>query len=330
MMKKIRIGQIGTTHGHASGKLEVYRKSPDYEVVGLVEPDLKQRQKAETQAVYRDLPWMTVEQLLNVPGLQAVAIETEPRDLLNHAETCIDAGQHIHLDKPAGESLIQFRRILDQAARRHLCLQMGYMFRYNPAVVLLKDLLKKGVLGEPFEVHCVMSKVVDDASRLKHAEYPGGMMFELGCHVIDVVVDLLGAPDSVTSFGRHSGAQPDKLQDNMLAVLEYPKALATIKSTGVEIDGGSRRQICLCGTEGTFHIEPLDSPKTVRLTLAKERGKYRAGSQQISLEPYQRYVGDAADFAKVIRGEKTLDWSPIHDLAVQETILRASACPTDR
>ena len=34
---RVKIGQIGTTHAHAS-KLEVYRRSPDYEVVGIVEP----------------------------------------------------------------------------------------------------------------------------------------------------------------------------------------------------------------------------------------------------------------------------------------------------
>ena len=34
--KPIRVGQIGVGHGHAT-KLAVYRASPDYEVVGVVE-----------------------------------------------------------------------------------------------------------------------------------------------------------------------------------------------------------------------------------------------------------------------------------------------------
>ncbi|MFO0942752.1 MAG: hypothetical protein U0930_18595 [Pirellulales bacterium] len=36
--KRLKVGQIGTAHGHAS-KISVYRKSSDYEVVGIVEPD---------------------------------------------------------------------------------------------------------------------------------------------------------------------------------------------------------------------------------------------------------------------------------------------------
>ena len=328
-MPKIKIGQIGTAHGHAADKLKTYRASDEYEVVGIVEPDPQLKRVAEGQAAFRDLPWMTVDQLLNVPDLKAVAIETEPNQLLSNAETCVNAGKHVHIDKPAGESLPQFRQILDQAARKHLCVQMGYMYRYNPAVVLMKDLLKKGFLGDPFEIHCTMSKVVETPARLKFAHHTGGMMFELGCHMIDIVIDLLGQPESIASYSTHSGVQDDNLRDNMLAVFNYPKAIASVKSSALEVDGFARRHFVLCGTKGTIHIQPMDAPKVVKLTLAKEQGKYQQGYQEIPLEPFKRYVADAADFAKIIRGEKSPDWSIMHDLAVQEAVLRASGCRTD-
>src|SRR5258707_3681741 len=119
---RIKIGQIGVGHAHAS-KLSVFRQSADYEVVGIVETDEELRRKAESQAPYRGLPWMTQEQLLNVPGVQAILVETRVRDLLDTAEACVGAGKHIHLDKPAGESLPQYRRILDAATKRNLLVQ---------------------------------------------------------------------------------------------------------------------------------------------------------------------------------------------------------------
>ncbi len=82
---------------------------------------------------------------------------------------------------------------------------MGYMYRYNPAVVLLRNFLKRGWLGEPFEVHAVMSKVVAPASRSGLAEYPGGIMFELGCHITDLVIGVLGAPATSRPFKQHVG-----------------------------------------------------------------------------------------------------------------------------
>ena len=148
-------------------------------------------------------------------------------------------------------------------------------------------------------------------------------MFELGCHVIDLVIGVLGKPDKVHAYPRHSGKQSDSLQDNMLAVLEYPKATATVKSSAEEVDGGSRRHFVVCGTAGTFHIQPLDSP-AARITLDAPRDDYKRGTHEVTFPKFTRYVADAADMARIIRGEKQTDFPYAHDLTVQQTVLLAS------
>lgn len=322
-MSRIRIGQIGMGHAHAAGKMQVYRQSADFEVVGVVEPDEELRRQAQKTAVYSDLQWMSQEELLATPGLKAVAVETRVKDLLPAAQACIDAGMHIHLDKPAGSDLKAFERLLDSAAKKHLAVQMGYMYRFNPAVVLLREFLKNDWLGDVFEVHAVMSKVIPPAQRAELAEYPGGMMFELGCHLIDLVVGILGEPERVRPFARHSADIDDGLLDNQLAVLEYPRALASVKTTAMEVDGFARRHLVLCGTNGTFHIQPLDAP-SVRFVLAQPRGGYPKGRTEKDFGGYARYVGDAQDLARIIRGEKDSEFTYDHDLSVQRTVLRAS------
>jgi len=323
--KRIKIGQIGVGHAHAS-KLSVFRDSTEYEVVGIVEPDEALRKQAETTPTYRGLKWFTRDQLLETPGLQAVLIETRVRDLLDNAEACVAAGLHVSIDKPAGESLPQFQRILDMASKKKRLVQMGYMYRYNPAVVLLREFLKKGWLGEVFEVHAVMSKVVAAPDRKRWAEYRGGTMFELGCHILDLVIGVLGPPKAVAAFNLHSSELNDGLVDNMLAVLSYPRATATVKSSTLEVDGFDRRHLVVCGTEGTFHIQPLDNPRA-RVSLSRARGEYRKGTQDLTVPKYIRYVDDAADMARIIRGEKGSDFPPHHDAAVQETLLKACGLP---
>jgi predicted dehydrogenase len=325
--RRIKVGQIGVGHAHAT-KLEVYRASPDYEVVGIVEPDAALRARAQQQAAFADLRWLSEEQLLSTQGLEAVLVETRVRDLLDTAERCIAAGKHVHLDKPAGESLPQYRKLLDSAARKNLLVQMGYMYRYSPAVLFLRRALEEGWLGDVFEVHTVMSKVVPPAQRRQLAEYRGGIMFELGCHVIDLVIGVLGRPERVQPFSRQVN-RDDELIDNMLAVCEYPRATATVRSTALEVDGSARRHLTVCGTAGTLHIQPLDAP-AVRLTLDRDRGEYRKGANEVRFEPFRRYVADAADMARIIRGEAEFGYSHEHDLAVQETMLLASGLPTDR
>ncbi len=328
-MSKIKIGQIGTGHGHAKGKMEVLRTLPDFEVVGVVEPDEHLRQRAQREKAYQGLRWMSEQQLLNTPGLQAVAVETRVADLLDVAERALAADLHIHLDKPAGTSLKQFERLLDTAARKHRLVQMGYMYRYNPAFVMLRKWLADGWLGEPFEVHAVMSKVVSPSKRQRFAIFSGGMMFELGCHLIDLVVGMFGVPDSIRPFVRHVAADDDKLNDNMLAVFEYPRLLASVKSSALEVEGFARRHFVVCGTEGTCHIQPLDRP-AVRVVFDRDRGPYRKHRHAtIEVGDYPRYVADLRDMARIIRGEKDPDYSYAHDLAVQEAVLRASAMPLD-
>lgn len=328
--KRLRYLQIGTGHAHAN-KLEAYAESDDWEVVGIVEEDPALRAAAQKSPLYGKFPILSLEAGLKTPGLEVVGGETEVRDLLRYARMAVDAGFHVHLDKPAGASMAEYRELMKVADAKNLVVQMGFMYRFNPAVQLLHRMLDAGWLGDVFETHAVMSKVIPSKDRQVLDEFPGGTMFELGCHIIDLTISVLGKPDKVTPYPRRSLETPDdSLMDNMLAVFEYPKATATVRTTGLEVEGFNRRHFTVCGTGGTFHIQPLDRPKAI-VTLSEEHrfdGEdkvYRKGINEIAFEPpYQRYVGDAADLAAIVRGEKPNPYPSDHDLAVQETVLAAA------
>jgi len=64
--------------------------------------------------------------------------------------------------------------------------------------------------------------------------------------------------------------------------------------------------------------------------LFRSRGKYKRGYQEVALpKSTGRYDGDFIDLAKIIRGEKPSDYSPEHDLAVHESLLRACGMSID-
>ncbi|MBL7188384.1 MAG: Gfo/Idh/MocA family oxidoreductase [Phycisphaerae bacterium] len=325
----IKVGQIGTAHAHAAGKMATLRKlSNHYEVVGIAEPDPDRRKDAKKRSAYRGLKWISEEQLLNTPGLQAVAVETDIPELVPTAMRCVSAGMHIHLDKPAGLSVSAFRDLLDEATGRKLTVQMGYMFRHNPAFRFCFQAAQRGWLGDVFEVHGVISKTIDAEQRKRLAVYPGSM-FELGCHLIDAMVKVLGKPDKVTGFSRHTRPEQDDLADNQLAVFEYAKCTATIRSALVEVDGQKRRQFVVCGDRGTVDIRPLEPPKLL-LALDRPVEEYKKGYQQVTLPRIAgRYDDQLIELARIIRGEKESQYPPEHDLAVQEAVLKASGAPLD-
>ena len=320
---RLRIGQIGTSHAHAGGKMTSMRGLGDlWEVVGYVEPREELRLAGEKSATYQGLPVLTEAELLGNASVKAIAVETDIVESCATASRCLCAGKHIHLDKPGAVDHDEFKAMRLEAVKLGLTVQMGYMLRYNPAFELLFTAVREGWLGEITEIDAAMGKLADPGTRSKLAALEGGGFFELACHVTDAVVTLLGRPKSVHAFS--TPTMGDGVKDNQMAVLQYAKATAVIRCNHADPYGGPRRRFNVTGTKGTFEILPLESGK-VNLSLSQARGSYKKGSQTFTLEvPKDRYIGEFTDLAKIVRGEKKLAWDAAHDIAVHETVLRGA------
>lgn len=168
----------------------------------------------------------------------------------------------------------------------------------------------------------MMGKMASGSLRRELGRYPGGGMFELACHMVDSVVHLMGKPAKVHAFARRT--QGDGVADNQLAVLEYENATATIRCNHRDPHGFSRRRFQIAGDRGAIEIRPIE-PGKLTLSLTEAHGGFGRGTHEVKLPRSNgRYDGEFADLARVIRGEAKLAWSYEHDLAVQETLLRAS------
>jgi predicted dehydrogenase len=323
MPEKIRIGLLGTGHGHASGKLRVLEASPEFEVVGVAEEDPEVRERCRRAEPFASARWVSENELLEDCSVAAVAVEGRVQDNLGLARRALEAGKHVHLDKPAGASLPEFRAVLDLARRRNLLLLMGYQFRYNGGFVFIREAVRQGWLGEVFSIHGTISSSIAPAARGALAEFPGGMMFDLGCHLIDALVALLGRPHTITPFIRHDGPFEDTLADNTVAVLEFECAIAVLETSAMEVGASQRRQFTVCGSEGTAVVQPIEPP-AMRLCLRQPAAGFQSGWQPVPVENVPRYVRDFEEFAACIRGEREPSYDYDHDEAVQEAVLKAS------
>ncbi len=333
-MRKIRIGQIGIGHNHASEKMAALRRLSDfYEVVGVVEEDESWWNRRGGFPEYQGVPRLTKEELFNTPGLEAVAVETDGFELLETARRCVDRNLSIHMDKPGGEKLEPFRDLLNEFRRKHLTIQLGYMYRNNPAIQYCFEAVRNGWLGEIFEVHAVMNRYDghDEAYRRWLAQFQGGAVYIFAGHLIDLVVAMLGRPLRVTPY--LTKTRDDNLYDTGVAVLEYPRAVATVRTGVTEVDGMKHRRLIVCGTKGTIEICPLEHPADryrldplhLRLTLLEGNETFAAGTHIVDVGVMNgRYDNQLIELAKIIRGEMENPWPFPHELIVQEALLRAS------
>jgi predicted dehydrogenase len=325
---KLRIAQIGSRHGHAQGKWRALATSADVEAVGIWEPDPVVRAAARAKAGFAGARWLdSADEVLGDPSVAAVAIEGRNHESLAMALDAVDAGKHLWFDKPAGDDWPAFLRLLDDAAAKRIEIQMGYMFRYSPGFAQISTWAKEGLLGDLFAVRAHMSTSVDLAERTEQSRHRGGILYDLGGHMIDQIVWLLGRPTRVSSVVRNA-ATPELpgYADNTLAVFEFKSALASLDIAAMEPRPAARR-FEVYGTRGSAIVEPFDPSRTIRLALDAPAGDYPAGEQVFELPPVSRqefYERELTAFVGVLRGERAPDRSVEHERLVQETLLRAT------
>jgi predicted dehydrogenase len=313
---RLKIGFLGASHSHAFEKVKLAKDSPDFQLVGICDDSEDVRRRFGNLGVQ----FLSRAELLK--QAEVVAVESAVRDHAEHAEAALLAGKHVHLEKPPADNLKAFEALVRLAQEKKLLLQMGYMWRFNPGINDALRAARQGWLGDIYLVRATINTTVPADRRPEWAEFRGGTMFELGSHVIDPVVRLLGRPEKVTTFLKKHGRFDDRLADNTVAVLEFPKAMSIVTSATLQPGAGAHRMFEILGTNGTALVKPIEQP-TLQIDLAKAAGPYAAKNQIVTYPQYKRYIPEFAELAEAIRQKRPLAVTPQEDLLVQETLLRA-------
>jgi predicted dehydrogenase len=328
-MAAIRMAQYGTKHGHAAGKLLSMQTNPNVEVVGVFEPDAARRAElAAGDGPFGQVHWFdSADEMLDDSSIAAVASEGLNSESLAFTEAIVDAGKHVWYDKPAGDNWTHLQQVVEKARRQQLHLQMGYMFRYQHAFEKLAHWAKSGALGRIFSVRAHMSTWLTAVQREVISEHRGGILYDLGGHMLDQIVWLLGRPTRVTRYLRNDDGIVPAFMDNTLAVLEYERALATVDIAAMEARPMARR-FEIYGDQGSaIIVDGFDPTREVRLCLEEAADGYPAGIHYLPWPPQTRqnmYDRELEAFVEVLRGERTPDRDYDHDLLVQEILLRVT------
>ncbi|MBO5211210.1 MAG: Gfo/Idh/MocA family oxidoreductase [Clostridia bacterium] len=319
----IKIGQIGIGHNHGEAKMQAVKKFPElFEVVGFAEENEEWLKKRGHLECYKGLKRYSVDELIG--KCDALLIETDVWDLTEIAQKCIDAGKHVHIDKPGSGTLEEYKKMLDTAKEKNLIVQLAYMYRYNPAIQKTFELIKEGKLGEIYSINAEMSTFHSPKYRKWLTNFGGGIMYILGCHLIDLIVYIMGKPDNIQSFLKKTKLDEVNVEDNNLVVLEYEKALARVFVSSVEVNGFGRRQFMVSGSKGTVNICPLERPIT--MTYSDTEIANTAYEDRKIILPFDdntasgRYDEMIKDFYAYITGEKENPFTYEHEYNVQAVL----------
>jgi len=213
-------------------------------------------------AGYRDWRAMLAEAK---PDVVAICM----RHIDCHAEMAVAAAKAgakgIFMEKPFVRTLLEADAVIDACRTADAKLQLAYVNRHSPAYAATRDLIEQGRIGRVLEIRC----------RGKEDGRGGGEdLWVLGCHVLDLMVDLGGAPQwcqaTVTLGGR-----PITKAD----AVEGPEGIGLIAGDAVSATFGladgpigsfaSVREaglkqpnfgLTVAGTKGAIHIRPDQVP----------------------------------------------------------------------
>ena len=335
-MKKVKIAQIGITHEHAPGKIATLKKLPEYfEIAGVCDD----RSFSKTPdffngnlSYYEGLRFLSLEEILSDESIEAVAVEVPNNELVPMAIRCAERSLAMHMDKPGGEDLALFKKLLDLCKTKSLPFQMGFMFRSNAAFQTALRAIREQWIGEVIEIDADMHHNYGGEAYQEYiSKFPGGIMYNLGCHLIDFVADAMGRPEKVTSFIHSAPGYGKDTRNNALAVLEYKNAFVTLRACSKSPCDTFSRSMRIIGTRGVIRLCPLEnfvyrSPTMdLEIELKESCASLPAGKHTLRIPSLtDRYAGQFLELYDMIRNGRKSTYSFEHDLLVHEITLAAS------
>ena len=180
----IGVGRIGSMH---AGLLA--RQVPGARLVAV-----QDRAAERAQEVASDLgvpAAVTVEEILDRPGVDAIAICSSTE---THADLIIaaaQAGRAVFCEKPVSVDLAEVDRALDAVRDAGVPFQIGFNRRFDPAHQSVRDAVAGGVVGEP---HLVRISSRDPAPPpLEYVETSGGLFLDMTIHDFDMARFVAGS-----------------------------------------------------------------------------------------------------------------------------------------
>ncbi|MDJ0864956.1 MAG: Gfo/Idh/MocA family oxidoreductase, partial [Myxococcota bacterium] len=133
--------------------------------------------------------WTTdAEQVIHHPEVDAIYVATPPDCQVDYALAACAAGKPCLVEKPAGRSTRECRRMVEAFAAAGVPFFVSYYRRHLPRYRKVKEILASGQIGRVVAVHYRMAKQPREGNwRLSPRVCGGGQFYDLSGHILDLL-----------------------------------------------------------------------------------------------------------------------------------------------
>lgn len=193
-MKPTRIAIIGTG-GISQQHMQAYENNADAEIYAICDVNGDRAAQAAKKYNARKV-YTSYREVLEDAEVDAVSICTWNNTHAEISIAAIEAGKHVLVEKPLCRTVSEALQVQEAVRKSGLILQVGYVRRYDPNVMLLREFADNGEFGQLYYAK---------ASSIRRLGNPGGWfadiersgggpLIDLGVHVIDLCWYMMGKP----------------------------------------------------------------------------------------------------------------------------------------
>jgi len=244
-LMQIGTGRWGTNHLRVLSNLGV-----DLYVAEISEDG---RKRCLEQGIPKDHITKDYREFLDV--VTAVDLVTPASSHFSICKELLENGKDVFIEKPVAETVAEADELARIASQRDAILQVGHIFRYDPAADFIKDYLQSGQMGAIQSLHGIFSG-------FKRPRADGGVLISDAIHFIDFFNYLMnGIPRRV--LARCEDLLQRGLDDMSWVWMEYDGIPAVVEANYFSPD--KKRLITITGDLGTLVCDFSSSQDKVKI-----------------------------------------------------------------
>jgi predicted dehydrogenase len=269
MARKKRVVNVGVI-GLGMGRyhLRGYLNAPNTKVIGLADINEQRLESAKSEfgvnKVYTDY-----KDLLAVKSLDAVSIAVPNYLHMPITVDALKAGKHVLVEKPMALNAKEGQKMLDVAEKNGLKLMLHFNNRYRGDVQAIKRHVEAGDFGEVYfaKTGWVRRRGIPGAGGwfTTKAQSGGGPLIDLGVHVIDMTMYVMGCPKPTTVSGMAAQKFPQLVRRGTFDVEDFASAYVRFETgatMAVEVSwamncSSERNYSEIYGTKAGASLNPL-------------------------------------------------------------------------
>ena len=190
--------------GIAGGKhLPGHRNVEGVSITAVCDID---QQRAENFAKQHDIKHVFTDynEMVAMPELDAVSVCTPNNFHAPPTIAALEAGKHVICEKPIAGNAIDGQAMVDAQKASGKVLQIGLQSRFGAEAQTLRKLYEDGFFGDIYYARAMAMRrrgVPASPSFITKSIAGGGPLIDIGVHILDVLLWMIGAPKPIEAFG---------------------------------------------------------------------------------------------------------------------------------